>query len=340
MNIKKLVKILSIAGLSLALLVYIFFTVFFVYSVEYYPVRTYQKVWDDKSLWDHYAIGDKRNPMDYGFDYRDEVFPSYQKGLNLNAWYVPAQQDDSSSAILLLHGRTANRLKPMKYLKLVRESGLHQDHAVFLPDMRNSGTSPEARTAMGKEFAKDLYGALLFLRQEYNKKNFVLYTFSMSSMAAMYMLNQDGFAQRLKQRGITIDKIIMDSPLLKVDEVLHHGSVRSGYPSWLTWMSLWAYDLLWFDGDLQGLALSRLYHKLDMPVLLLQGGRDRITPFSVVKREIGRVRDKMANLEVHFFSEAAHVYIYPHKKYNRRYREIVIDFLQKNPRQKNPRQEK
>jgi hypothetical protein len=54
----------------------------------------------------------------------------------------------------------------------------------------------------------------------------------------------------------------------------------------------------------------------------------------VVKRQIELVRDKLASLEVHFFAEAPHVYLYPHKKYNKRYRKIVIDFLRNDSAKK------
>ncbi len=102
------------------------------------------------------------------------------------AWYVPAKNTTTNKCIVFVHGHFSNRLRTMKYLDLSRVTGLDREHALFFPDLRNSGMAEPAKTAMGFEFAEDLFYSLLMLNIKYDITNVTLYGFSMG--AIIYLL--------------------------------------------------------------------------------------------------------------------------------------------------------
>ncbi len=304
-------------------ILYLIFLGFFIHSVEYFKPRTFEAVFKDPELLEHYAIGKKRNPGDYGYRYENVTFPSLKEDIRLHAWFTPAQKK-SHKAIIMVHGRGANRLKPMKYLELFRKGGVDKEYNVFLPDLRNSGISPQARSVMGKKFAEDILGGMKFMKKNYGIDTFVLYSFSMGAMATMYLSGMPEFREMEKLDGIRIEKIIMDSPMVNAQKSLLHTSGSAGYPLWIIHVTLWGYNL-YVEGSMEDLALSRLLLNVKIPVMILQGEKDNRTPANFLREEIGLLQGK--KIQVHFFAEGEHVYLYPHPAHRTEYEKRVLSFL-------------
>lgn len=312
---------------TIPIILYGMFFAFFTWSVEYYNRRTYEDVFKNKKLLEHYSIGKKRTPTDYGVRYENTVFTSgdQENRIRLHAWFIPSEKK-SKKAIIMVHGRTANRMKPMKYIDLFKNTGILKNYNLFLPDLRNSGMSPEARTMLGKYFAQDLFGAVQFLHKNYSIDSIVLYSFSMGSMASMIFLNDENYLKFMSENNIKIEKLIMDSPMSNAKENLVYGSVESGYPEWLTRGVLSGYSL-WFDGNLDHLRLSYLLPKIHIPVLILQGKMDKTTPYDIFKKELSSIDQKKHHFRLIYFDHANHVFLYPHKEYHQTYIKTISNFF-------------
>ena len=150
---KVILRILAVLAVLLGV-VYFIVIPKTVSMVTDYPRYTFDDVFDNPELLEHFYIGDARNPGDYGFPNFTEVnYKTIYDGLNLNGWYIASSNDSTKQTLIINHGRTSNRLKTMKYLELIKDYGLDSLYNVFIPDLRNSGKSDESKTGMGYEFA-------------------------------------------------------------------------------------------------------------------------------------------------------------------------------------------
>ena len=297
---------------------------YFLKSMQSYKPRTYEQVFQNKDLLAHYGIGTKRNPGDYGYKYQNVVFRNNKDNLQLHAWYIPAKNVKSRKVIFLIHGRQACRLKPMKYLALFKKYGFDKDYNIFLPDFRNSGISPEAKTAMGYKFAEDIMNGMLFLHKRYKTKEFVFYSFSMGSMASMIFLNRDDLQRKIAAKGLKVTKLIMDSPLANVKQTVYNKASSDGIPSVLVDLGFVFFNFV-VDGMADRMKYSSLMTNVKIPVLVLQGGKDNYTPIKIFRQEIQAV--KLPNIKVKTFPEAKHVVLWINKKYTAQYEKVVSDFL-------------
>jgi pimeloyl-ACP methyl ester carboxylesterase len=119
-----------------------------------------------------------KTPSDEGWDYQ-EVYFEASDGVPISAWFIPAPGNGSQPAVVIVHGWTWNRLgtAPGDMLariagssgaELLRPAGaLHEaGYHVMMLDLRNHGHSGASPTVtFGKHEAKDLLGAVSFLRE-------------------------------------------------------------------------------------------------------------------------------------------------------------------------------
>ena len=159
-----------------------------------------------------YLISPPRQPLwatpsDLGMDFEEAQFPA-QDGVRLAGWFVPGMKSDlrDGATIVLVHGMLWNRLgeaaedamsqvigaKPVDLLRLAY--ALHQEgYHVFMFDLRNHGESAAAMpVTFGKHEAKDLLGALDYLRMRPDVDNGRIGTigFSMGANTVLYALAQ------------------------------------------------------------------------------------------------------------------------------------------------------
>lgn len=298
-------------------------SLFFVRQVRHFEPVTHQDPFTDPAQITEYKLDGRRTPADFGFARYDTVsYRSRPDGLRLTAWWLPAEQPGATSTVVLLHGRNANRLKPMKYLPLLRQAGLPADHHVLLPDLRNSGTSDPATTSMGWEFAEDVVSSLEFAAGQ-GVERVTVYAFSMGALALALVYRRPELRARLAATGLTVDRIVLDSPLADVAGTLRGVGERDGIPAPLMASALAAFDAS-IGGHLDELTIAPFVADPPAPLLLLQGTDDEITLYPLFEQA---ARQAGPGVQVETFEDARHVKILTDPRHADRYRRVVTDFL-------------
>ena len=291
--------------------------------IEEYPRFTFELVTQDTAMVADYGIGDNRDPGDYGYPGFVEVdYPSLLDDIQLNGWYVAASKDSIRQTLVISHGRTSNRLKTMKYLQLVKEFGLDSLYNVFIPDHRNSGKSQEASTAMGYKFAEDLGGVMKMLHERYGQQNFVLWGFSMGAMASATAVNRPEIQEMMTAKDLTVEKLILTSPLCNVQETLSVAAADMGIPAFISDMSYNKFSKR-HEGFTDRMKFSQLLADRPLPALVLYGDVDTTTPAPLLEAEL----EGLSNVQAHVFKNAEHVQLYTQPQHRARYGQLISDFL-------------
>jgi len=123
-------------------------------------------------------------PSDQDINFEVVSFTSID-GLSLPGWYMAAT--DSNKAILLVHGRGANRTEGMRYAKPLINAGYN----VLAFDMRHPRQDPEIISSMGFHEKKDVTAALNFLEKEKGIKEIGLMGFSMGAATGIIVMAND-----------------------------------------------------------------------------------------------------------------------------------------------------
>ena len=320
---KKFLKILAVLVVLIVLAFYFLAVPHFVGMITDYDRYTFDYVTNDTAMVADFAIGDNRNPADYGFpDYDELDFLTLYDELNLNGWYIPAAKPEISKTLMINHGRTSNRLKTLKYLELVRDKGLDSLYNIFIPDLRNSGKSDEAKTALGYEFAEDITAAMKMLKDRYQQEEFVLWGFSMGAMASATAVNRPDLVEYQKQEDLKVTKLILASPLSNVKETSRVEAHRIGVPNFVFNQAWASFDNVVDDWS-DNMKFSYLLSNNKLPALVLYGNGDATTPAEILEAEI----DGLFNVYPVLFKGADHVQIYTQPEFRERYADKVDGFL-------------
>ena len=141
---------------------------------------------------EHYVFcGD---PSTQYIKFEDVSFTSTD-GLTLPGWYMAATDNNSATgvknnndkAILLVHGRGANRTEGMRYAKPLLAAG----YDVLAFDMRHPRQDPNILSTMSFHEKKDVTAALNFLENEKNIKHIGLMGFSMGAATGIIVMAKD-----------------------------------------------------------------------------------------------------------------------------------------------------
>ncbi len=286
-----------------------------------FPRLTLEQVYENKVQRDVYGIGEAHTPVDYGFAFQEISYPS-SGGITLYGWYVRPKNAKSDQCYLLFHGRSSNRLKSLKYLELISALGLHQDYAVFMPDLRNSGRSDLAPTAMGFYFAEDIFHTMLYLNASHGRRRFILHGFSMGAMGISCLIARKGVMDTLHQRGIVIESIILDSPVANVRRNVFADITKGrGLPSVVAYIGLAALDMK-LGGFLDNMALGNIYAGTSLPVLIMSAKDDTKTPIEFLEKEYEKLKGSGVRLVVfekgnhaRLFNEERDKYVYTMRKF-------------------------
>lgn len=322
---KKFFKVILAIIVLVVAAFYLFVLPKTVTMVTDYPRYTFEYVTEDTAMVSDYAIGSNRNPADYGYpNYVEVDYKSLTDDLQLNGWYVPATKDSINRTLVISHGRTANRLKTMKYLQVIKEFGLDSLYNVFIPDHRNSGKSQEAGTAMGYEFAEDITAVLRTLKSNYGQDQFVLWGFSMGAMGSATAMARPDLQDFMKAEGLTVEKLILASPLSNVYETLATASTDMGIPRFIFDMSYDKFNGA-YDGWIDNMTFSNLLGANPRPTLILYGNGDHTTPAPILEHEL----TGLSHVDAQLFEGAEHVQLYTQPQHRARYGQLINDFLRK-----------
>ncbi len=324
---KKFIRWLLIVIAVLLIAAYFIVPSIILKMITHYPKYTFETVLNYDSMRADYGISNFKAPEDYGFKNVDNIdFQSLYDRIQLNGWYVPAGRVEDS-CIILVHGRTSNRLKTMKYLQLIDTLRLDTLYNVFIPDLRNSGKSQSAETFMGYKFAEDLTASLLLMNKRYHQKHVVLYGFSMGCMAIMNTIYRPDLKHKIDSAGIYIDKIILDSPLSNVKATLRYEAAKMHLPGILFNKTYHMYSKK-INGYGEKMKLSTLLSDTHIPILILQSKDDHTTPYFILEQELKTIGNR-PNMKEVFFEGPDHVRIFQTSKTRQRYISNVKSFLEK-----------
>lgn len=303
-------------------------------SYDYEP-HTFEYVVNDTDLVkNHYYIGENRTPADYGFeDFEEVTFPTFQDtSIQLSGWFVHSAAADSAPTIVLVHGRTSNRLKPMKYLELFRSMGLDSAYNFFLVDCRNSGNSSPASTQFGNKFAEDLTATCLMLNEKYKVKDITMYAFSMGAIATGMMLWRKDLKAALAETDLIFNKFIFDSGLSDVPSLLVKRANEMNLPDFVLndVQNRMTEDVTDSEGNsvYNDMKFSVVLKDIEQPVLFLHHEDDMSTPFDMLENELSELNKP--NFTTQFFKkkegeEFFHVRMLI--QHRNKYEEVVKAFL-------------
>jgi pimeloyl-ACP methyl ester carboxylesterase len=106
-------------------------------------------------------------PLAHGMSYEDVSFAAREDGLQIAAWYIPAdisQSADKSAAIVMVHGWNASRTNGFNQHFLDLAQALHGGgFTVLMIDLRGHGQSAESRFTFGMYERRDVLAAVDYL---------------------------------------------------------------------------------------------------------------------------------------------------------------------------------
>lgn len=115
----------------------------------------------------------------------EEIEFSTVDGVTIRGWYIPAV--NSNSAVILSHGRGANRNEGMRFARPLRDAGFN----VITFDYRNCGKSDRSFNSMGYHEKKDLYACVDYLVKCKGIKSVGILGFSLGAATGIIAMAED-----------------------------------------------------------------------------------------------------------------------------------------------------
>ena len=204
------------------------------------------------------------SPDEQGLSYEDTNFTT-KDGFQIPGWYMPAE--NSSKAVILVHGRGANRTEGMRYASALINAGFN----VLTIDMRHPRQSPEIISTMGFHEQKDVIAAVDFLEQQKKINDIGVMGFSMGGATSVLAMAND---QRIKAG-------VFNSAIANVEDVLSEGGQRLyGLPKYplipvVMQMFSWRGDI-----DLDRLHAEDLIAEIaPRPIYIMHGTADKTVDY-------------------------------------------------------------
>jgi pimeloyl-ACP methyl ester carboxylesterase len=280
---------------------------------------TLERVLDDQQMRSSFGIVNKIKPEDYGLNAEEVVFPSADK-TTLSGWFIRSKDSTVQECMVLVHGLQSNRLATLQFLGMFQELGKDQAFHFLLLDLRNAGNSGPGDPLMGYKYAEDIASALVAIQAKEKIRRFTLYGTGAGALGTLVALNRQDLGLFLQQRGVTVTRLIMDSPLSNVEEYIRR---KTDSPSeFLLKAALWGFNRK-IQGYMEGMRLRTLAKRPDLSVLILQNIGDEVAPTDILLSEI----DQLPNISLELFDGEEHAGMLQHPVYRQRYKKAVAAFL-------------
>ena len=202
--------------------------------------------------------------------YQDVEFPARGEALNLVGWYLP--RDGASKAVVLVHGRDANRRTAMVGTFVELAEALNQaGYAVLLFDLRGHGESGgETRYTFGVTERRDVLGAVDWLLQQ---------GFAPGSIAVLGTSMGGASATGATAAEPAIGALILDSTLSDLKPLIQQKFVEeSGLPLWFV-PGVMLMTRILYGYDLAGVRpVDELPSVAPRPVLIIHCTEDEMVP--------------------------------------------------------------
>ena len=324
----KLLKIIVSIFIAAVFSVLVFGGLYGLNSANYYDKLTMEEALGNQETLEKFGCLNKTIPAAYGFEnYEDIKFISpLNKKITLSGWYIrtgKAESKEGRKLLLITEGRWVNRLKAIKYLELIKNTGLDELYDIYIGDMRNAGDSSEGNTGIGYNIAEDIAASLIYLNQSYKNNSFVVWGFSQSGMAAAILSDRKDLQNKLATNGVVIEKTILDSPISNTLKMLKKEAEVKHIPQIFIYMT---YCFMNFDYDFYAtrMRLGKILEAVPYPFLILQSKQDQLTLYSFFEEESKKFSPEIS---VKLFDSGAHVSSYLVSENKQTYEEKVRDFL-------------
>ncbi len=148
----------------------------------------------------------QHTPGDVGLGYKEISFESTD-GVPLSAWWVLPEDEGSSRAVVLVHGRGGD--KSAGYVIETAEIYTRAGYGVLMLDLRASGDSGGSIRTLGYKETRDVNGALAWLKVEgFEPGGVVLHGWSVGGATVVRSAPETGVAAVVAEAGYA------DLPLL------------------------------------------------------------------------------------------------------------------------------
>lgn len=231
----------------------------------------------------------RRTPMDLGLEFRTVRFPG-AKGIQVEAWFIPASAAATNGIVLLFHGYGASKESLLPAAGEFHTLGW----STLLVDFHGSGGSAGDTTSVGWHEAEDVAAAFSAAATLAPGKPRVLYGASMGAAACL---------RAIHTLGVKPDALVMECPFDRMLTTVRSRFRAMRVPSWPF------AELLLFWGGQQGGFDAFTHNPVDYaravscPVLLMHGAKDP----RVSVEDIGRIRAALpASAALHVFPELGH----------------------------------
>jgi uncharacterized protein len=159
-------------------------------------------------------------------DYQEVTFTSRGDGIQLDAWYIPAEDEANAPAVVLIHGLTSCKRSASV---LIPAGMLHRaGYSVLIPDLRDHGDSQveDGRYAAGSEEWRDALGAWDWLVNERDipEERIGMFGVSLGAATAMIATGEEPRVAALWE----------DSGFASIQTAVDAELTRNGFPTFLS----------------------------------------------------------------------------------------------------------
>ncbi|MDW7695686.1 hypothetical protein R9C00_26135 [Flammeovirgaceae bacterium SG7u.111] len=285
------------------------------------PLVSLEQVYESDSLKKVYGLASNKSPIDYGFKNVVELqFSSVSDNLQLSGWFIKPDSAMPNKCLIFAHSAGKNRLEMLKYLKIITEFELQDEFCIFIPDLRNAGNSKAAPTFMGYHMSDDITSSMMLINQKFQINDFVLYGVAEGAMASALAVRKRESLFRLNHANITVDKVILDSPISAARETLKRKG--NDFSIINRNLGLWLYNKK-VDDYLEKMDISILLSNLNKGYLIMQNIGDEETPTDIL---LSKLLDQ-PNIELQLFDGDEHAGMIIDPDYSERYIRLAGLFL-------------
>lgn len=212
-------------------------------------------------------------PEDFKLAY-ETVFFNSSDGIELNGWFIPCANGESSKTIILCHGWASNKAELLKDTYFLAEKGFN----LFYFDFRGCGESKDAgMSSVGYLETRDLDGAFKFIvsARPQMAKQVYLYGCSMGGSVSIYHAACNN----------AIKAVIAESTFFSFDSVIRKWSwkrLKVPYFPMVAMTILFVKRKLKVDPNLYSPAANMA--KVSAPILLINGDNDDLVSIEEAKK--------------------------------------------------------
>ena len=256
----------------------------------------------------------KETPAHYGLAFEEMRFPSGPDGALLEGWYIPAA-GAGDRTVVLAHGYLNDRLIHGRGLPIA--AALHEcGFNVVMFDFRGQGRSPGGPVTYGAHEQWDVAGAVAFARQR-GARQVAVVGYSVGAVAAILAAAADG-----EITAVVADSAYADLHEYLAGEVAARSHLGGAYAEYALAVFRWITGI---DertvSPRQAIALIA-----PRPILLIQGGRDRVVP----PRNGPELLAAAANPAAQLWSVPAGRHTHSYEADPAQYIERVVGFLERS----------